>query len=512
MTSESAITNIGQTYSADLALMQALRFVRQRWALVLLISIGLLVPVFWHKRIEAGDLASHTYNAWLAQLIARKNAPGLYIVRQWTNIPVDVALAQLTPTLGFAAAERIVVSACVLIFFWGAFAIITAAGRGAPWVLVPAIAMIAYGWTFQMGFMNYYLSLGLGFFSIALFRRGRALDWAVATAILALTLIAHPMGFVCGVGIAAYVVLAERLANRFRWILFGAAFAVVFAVHSYIVHHFRTQYWETSIFYLMNGADQFVLYGERYVTLAMATLAFAIAAFLYDRRLQRKENVTKDKTARWPFRTPLEIWAILLFTAAMIPELIQLPQYAAPVGFSAFRLTSITAVIALAVLAPMRPQKWHLVGFTAIAAIYFTLMYHDTGTLNKMEAQAENLVAGLPQGRRVLETIWPRPGWRIFFVNHIIDRACIGRCFTYSNYEPSSGQFRIRVRPGSPMVTDSSETAETMEEGNYVVKPEDLPMTEIYQCDANDLARLCMRDLSAGEKNGGSSYRPPPWK
>jgi hypothetical protein len=36
--------------------------------------------------IEASDLASHTYNAWLAQLIVRGQAPGLYVVSQATNV------------------------------------------------------------------------------------------------------------------------------------------------------------------------------------------------------------------------------------------------------------------------------------------------------------------------------------------------------------------------------------------------------------------------------------------
>ncbi len=159
-------------------LFGALTFVADRWRPIVAISLVLLLPCFWHKRIEAGDLASHTYNAWLAQLIAQGNAPGLYLVRQWNNVLVDVALAKLGSAVGFAAAEKIVVSACVLIFFWGAFAFIAAATRRPPWFLVPAIAMIAYGWTFQMGFMNYYVSLGFAFLQrrSVLAGAGRRLD------------------------------------------------------------------------------------------------------------------------------------------------------------------------------------------------------------------------------------------------------------------------------------------------------------------------------------------------
>ena len=49
-----------------------------------------------------------------------------------------------------------------------------------------------------------------------------------------------------------------------------------------------------------------------------------------------------------------------------------------------------------------------------------------------------------------------------------------------------------------------------MESGFYVVRQEDLPMNEIYQCDDKDLSKLCIRELSAGEENGRIGYRPPP--
>lgn len=490
----------------ELAVVQALRFIRARFLLAFVISAAVLAPCFWHKRIEAGDLASHTYNAWLAQLIGHGQAPGLYMAHPWTNILADVALARLAGILGFAAAEKIVVSACILIFFWGAFALIAAATRQPPWFLTPAIAMIAYGWTFQMGFLNYYLSLGVAFFALALFWRGRGLDWLVGIFLAALTFLAHPMGFLCLIAAAAYITLAEGIKRTYRWGIFISSLLAVLALHFYIVRHFRTQYWDTSIFYLMNGADQLALFGAPYVKLAMAAILFAGFCFLY---ADLREG--RGTPSRWHFRTALELWAILVFTAAMIPELIQLPQYAAPVGFPVSRLTSLTAVMALCILGHMRPRKWHLAGFSVIAALFFALLFLDTATLNAMEKQADALASALPYGRRVTETIIPPRGWRILFINHMVDRACIGHCFTYSNYEPSSAQFRIRVRPGSPLVTNSPAASQAMEDGRYVVQPDDLPMTQIYQCDEKDWTRLCIRDLTAGETNGriGPSRETP---
>jgi hypothetical protein len=120
-----------------------------------------------------------------------------------------------------------------------------------------------------------------------------------------------------------------------------------------------------------------------------------------------------------------------------------------------------------------------------------------------MEDQVEQMTKTLPHGRRVIETIIAPADSRIPFINHIVDRACIGRCFAYANYEPASGQFRIRARPDSPLATDSVDSSQAMEDGKYVVRPQELPMVQVDQCGGNDFTRLCMHDLSAGEKNGG---------
>jgi len=37
--------------------------------------------------------------------------------------------------------------------------------------------MLAYGYPFNMGFMNYYLSLGLACFGLVILWRGRGIDW-----------------------------------------------------------------------------------------------------------------------------------------------------------------------------------------------------------------------------------------------------------------------------------------------------------------------------------------------
>lgn len=481
---------------------QAVLFVRHHSWRVLVISLLLLAPCFWHKRIEAGDLASHTYNAWLAHLVDQGQAPGLYIESRWNNVLVDLTLQKLGETVGFIVAERILAVVAILVFFWGAFALVSAANHRAPWFLVPAIAMITYGWTFYSGFMNFYLAIGLGFFAVALFWRGSGREQMLAIVIAMVALLAHPFGFLCLIGMAAYLRLADVSKGWQSWALFASAFLIVLGFHFYLLR-FRTAYWHTKDFYFMNGTDQFFLFRTRYAIVALALPVFGAACFVYGMVREWRTN-----TERCSFRAPLELWVVLLFAALMIPEVVWLPQYSNPFAFIISRLTVVTGVLALCVLGSVKPRSWHLVGLAAGAGLFFLWSYQDTAMLNRMEQQVESMVNTLPYGRRVIETINLPDESRLWFVNHIVDRACIGKCFAYSDYEPPSKQFRLRVRHGSPIVTDSAEDGFHMETGFYVVRAEDLPMNQIYQCDDKDLSKLCMRELSAGEENGRIGYRP----
>ena len=58
-----------------------------------LVSLLLLLPVYWQPRVQAGDLSSHIYNAWLAHLIETGKAQGLVVVTQTTNVLFDLILS-----------------------------------------------------------------------------------------------------------------------------------------------------------------------------------------------------------------------------------------------------------------------------------------------------------------------------------------------------------------------------------------------------------------------------------
>src|ERR1035437_2358501 len=189
-------------------------------AISVLVSRLLLAPCHWRPRLEGGDLSTHIYDSWLARLIESGRAEGLEAVHQTTNLLFDLILSGLFKVVGAEAAQRIAISLVVLTFVWGAFAFIsTVSGRHA-WHLMPVIAMLAYGWVFHMGFFNFYLSLGLCFWALALAWEWKPWRLASAAPILALAYLANVLPVVWTAGLLAYLWLAGRTGPRTRsWMI-----------------------------------------------------------------------------------------------------------------------------------------------------------------------------------------------------------------------------------------------------------------------------------------------------
>ena len=111
--------------------------------LILALSAMMLIPCIWQDHIQAGDLSSHLYNAWLAGQIDSGAVKGLTIVPLSTNVLTDWFFERLIYSNGPAAAERIVSAAAVLIFFWGAFYAVEVTTGRRPWLFSPLLAMLS---------------------------------------------------------------------------------------------------------------------------------------------------------------------------------------------------------------------------------------------------------------------------------------------------------------------------------------------------------------------------------
>ena len=101
-------------------LLAAMAFVRKHMPQILLLSVLVLLPCFWHQRIEAGDLGSHVYNAWLANLVEKGQAPGVYLVQQRNNVLFDLALSWIGKWMGLTncGCLEIVMPFSQLLSFW----------------------------------------------------------------------------------------------------------------------------------------------------------------------------------------------------------------------------------------------------------------------------------------------------------------------------------------------------------------------------------------------------------
>ena len=482
-------------------LPQFAAFVRQYVLRILLISAAVLTPCFWHRNIAAGDLGSHVYNAWLAHLVERGQAPGLWLAQRWNNVLFDLLLDALGRFMSVHAAEKISVSLAVLIFFWGVFAFVCAATRRAPWLLCPCIAMFSYGYSFQMGFLNFYISLGLAFFGIAIFWRGQGWERLISVALAPLIMLAHPLGFAWLVAGSAYVAIADALPRRHQIFLLAAGGLALFAAHYYFWHHDIVQANDRP-FYIFNGTDQLLLFSSRYAIPEFALLIFILVA------LGRDFFSRPWGEFRWDeFAVPLQLYIIVCLGVALLPEGIRFPQQPSSLALLTERLTSVSAALLCCLLAATKPRRWHLLACSAIAAVFFTFLYQDIATINRIEAQAAQLVRTVPANSRILATIKPPfPGSRIL-IQHIADRACVGHCFSYGNYEPGSAQFRVHATPGNPYAMSDFDPTADMEDGTYEVQPEDLPAYQLYQCSA-DGKQLCIRPLVAGELNDRLGLHP----
>jgi hypothetical protein len=492
--------------SSPFAVRAAASFLRENILSVVLLSALLVAPCFWHSRIQAGDLGSHVYNAWLAQLVEHHQVSGLMLARQWSNILFDVLLLQVANLVGFAVAEKIVVSFAVLVFFWGCFSFLSQASGGPPWRLAPFLFVLAYGYTFHMGFMNYYLSIGCAFFALATAWRGGGWNLPSAAIFSVFSLLAHPIGLVLSLTVAAYVSL-WRVSRWARMALPALAIIPVIAMKLYFASREGLEAsWRSEGFSELLGQDQLNLFGHRYVVLssiALGWLMILALAAIYD-------WIFRAQKPSLGLRLAIELYLLAVITTFCLPENFRVGLYAGWIGLLVSRLTLVTAVFGLSVLACLRLPRWSVHGNCLCALLFFVFLYQDTGKLDRMEAGARAVAQTLPAGTRVVAVANPPGDWRIQFIYHSVERACIGRCFSFANYEPSSLQFRVRALPGNKIVTTSVDQSDDMSSGDYRVQEEDLPLTSIYQCNDADFTQLCALPLRAGQKTEEPESDPVP--
>ena len=458
-------------------------------------SAAVILPCYWQSRIQAGDLSSHIYNAWLARGIASGQIHGLTLVHQTTNILFDLLLSSLLPLTGAAAAQKLAVSIAVLIFVWGAFRFVRAVSGRDAWPMLPALAVLGYGWVFHMGFFNFYLSLGLCLWGLALAWKGGRRRLAIAVLLFACAWIAHLLPVLWSAGMLGYRWAAGRLSWRRRLQVLGGYAGLLVVAHFAILRTF-TSSWNARQFLLATGADQAWIFDDKYY-LTFAALAVIWGLLLVDLALGRSMRAVVSSL-------PFELCAINAAAVVILPT--EASGHGFTASFIADRLSLLTGICVCAVLASGKAGALRRYGLPLVALAFFVFLFRDERILNAFEDRIESAAASLPPYQRVVSGIYDSD-LHIDPLTHMIDRACIGRCYSYGNYEPSSGEFRVRAAGPNGVVTANYVDSWLLENGAYRVKPRDAPL---YEVGLDESGALRTQVLQAGDATRSAYWKVLP--
>jgi hypothetical protein len=305
--------------------------------------------------------------------------------------------------------------------------------------------------------------------------------------------LAHALPVAWVAGLAAFKVVAGRLPGELRPYLIAGALLVMVVAGAILARTMET-HWSAQQLMLTTGLDQIWIFDSKYYALRMALLFLWIVLFL---------NMVRGSDARQVLGGPPFQFCVLSAAAVFIlPTWILIPGYRHALAYIAERMSLGLGICFCALLAGARPRRFERGAMVAIAVIFFAFLYRDEHALNSFEDRMQQVLAALPAGQRVISAI-DDPGLRAGALAHMIDRACIGHCYSYANYEPSTAQFRIRAERENPYVASSYKDSWLMQVGMYVVTDRDLPL---YQVDLDASGQLVLKSLRAGEACGSTKW------
>ena len=457
-------------------------------------SLPVMLPCFWQSRIQAGDLGSHVYNAWLAQLISQGRAPGLEVARQSTNILFDLMLRAFLP-LGAGIAQRIAVPVVVLVFVWGAFAFVSTVSGGRAWPMLPLLTMLGYGRVFHMGFLNFQLSLGLCFLAAALAWEWKPRRSWAAVGLLIVAWSAHALPVAWTIALLALVHAARRLTDTGRLALTGVGIVAILAARSALMAAWPARWFGSQILNA-TGLDQLWIFDDKY---AWMMLGLAVLWILAGGTLLFERGFRAVITS-----VPLQCCILTAVGVAAFPSLVNVPGYKHALAYIAERMGLPLSVCVCALLAAARTRRYQHYLAGAMTLLYLGMLYRDERLLNTFEDRVSAAIAQLPPGQRVVNGIESQD-MHVSPLTHMVDRQCVGRCYSYGNYEPSTAQFRVRAVRENGIVLAERRWVEAVEQGRYIVQERDLPL---YQVVADDAGQVLVRGLMAGAPSGLTYWNP----
>ncbi len=313
-----------------------------------------------------------------------------------------------------------------------------------------------------------------------------------AVAILLLANAAHSLPVIWTCAVLGLLWLMRRMpAKRGQLIL--AAVGAVLALRIALPLVMST-IWIPGQIKSVAGVDQAWVYDDKYwVTAAGMLLVCGLLV---------AESVRRSGAWRLLGGELFQVFALTAAGIFLLPTWVWVPGYQHALIFIVERMSLTIGVLVVALAATAVPRRWHRWATGALAAMFFLFLYADERALNGFEDQTRAAVAQLPPMARVVSNV--DADLHVNALAHIIDRVCVARCYSYANYEPSSGQFRIRVTGPTSIVAATMPDSLRMELGKYVVQERDLPLYRISMASDGSLA---VDSMQAGAAIAISQWR-----
>jgi hypothetical protein len=424
----------------------------ERWIGGLFLAVALLqlVPVWAPRYYPTMDGPAHLYNAWVMREIALGHdniVTRTYAIdlKPYPNLLDHVILAVLLGALEAPAAEKVFVSAIILLFLGGAWLFAGAADRRASLFAFLALPL-SHHLLLQSGFYNFSLSVGIYFIVVAVWwTRRRRPDWQTITIVALLLLLcyfAHPMSTALAIG--SIGVLWLTASRDWRHLI---AFLPVLPLLAWFVlrergrgnpsdwtlwHHFtflaQTQEIATyAIWQLKFGA----------VLCAVTLLLMAITVAVERRRREAD--------------------AFLLILAAVIAAFLLGPGATSGGSMVLERLGLFISLLPLPWLSPRLGKAGRGAFAVAMSVVAIAHTVYLTRSDRRIARETTALVCAaraIPKNRTFFPVVADRQpeGTLLALMWHAGEYAAIERCLVdLNNYEPRAGYFPIRYRDAARM-------------------------------------------------------------
>jgi hypothetical protein len=454
-----------------------------------IVSLSIAIPCVWQPHIQAGDLSSHLYNAWLVNEVSAGHLAGLYVVPQFTNVLFDRLLSLLMKSGSVVTTERTAVLLAVQVFFWGCFRLASVAVGRPAWTAAPYLALAAYGAVFRMGFFNFYLAAGICAWAIALVWRDHPRFRLLAIPLLALAYTAHSIACIWASAVIGYVWMARRLQpSRRPWLAGIGLLSIAGAGIGLFLAPNVVSRWAPGLrIGSMLGTDQVLTFGMKYVFVAATWLCLWI--LLLVRRFEMLPSMLED--------VPFQLLVLNSAAYLCMPDAIWFPLYHVRLTYIAIRLSLLSAILFGVVIARVRMNAIDKAIGGALVVVFFSFAYVDERAINSIETKMVRAIATLPPGARVIATVRDAHLY-LPALEHLVDRACIGRCFHFADYEPPTAQFRLRAKPGNPYVMTDIGDVLALENSEYVWRRRDIDLYRLSPCQGS--SDICVTVVQPGER------------